>query len=139
MTSLTPPRIRLSQTAKNQLITLKRRTGIQQWNILCRWAFCLSLSVASKPNEADIKLDSNIEIDWETFAGEFNEDLYWALMKARCVRDEIALDQASINRQFILHIHRGISYLAFQKDIKSMKDLLLTSPGVDNVLRTDMV
>jgi hypothetical protein len=26
-----------------QLIRLKTRTGITQWNILCRWAFCLSL------------------------------------------------------------------------------------------------
>ena len=36
--------IRLSSQAKEQLIRLKTRTGIQQWNILCRWAFCLSLA-----------------------------------------------------------------------------------------------
>jgi len=36
-----PPidRIRLSQTAKDQLTKLKRITKIDQWNILCRWAF----------------------------------------------------------------------------------------------------
>jgi DNA sulfur modification protein DndE len=29
--------VRISEKAKNQLITLKRRTGIQNWNTLCRW------------------------------------------------------------------------------------------------------
>ena len=30
--------IRLSKQAKNQLIKLKRVTGIEHWNVLCRWA-----------------------------------------------------------------------------------------------------
>ena len=30
--------IRLSQHAKDQLIKLKRVTGIDHWNELCRWA-----------------------------------------------------------------------------------------------------
>jgi DNA sulfur modification protein DndE len=30
---------RLSAQAKEQLIRLKTRTGITQWNVLCRWAF----------------------------------------------------------------------------------------------------
>ncbi|WP_435947067.1 DndE family protein [Dryocola sp. BD586] len=29
--------VRLSEKAKQQLITLKRRTGIENWNVLCRW------------------------------------------------------------------------------------------------------
>ncbi len=41
-----PPldRVRISQAAKDQLIKLKRVTKIDQWNILCRWAFCRSLA-----------------------------------------------------------------------------------------------
>ena len=35
--------VRISEKGKTQLITLKRRTGIQNWNVLCRWAFCISL------------------------------------------------------------------------------------------------
>ena len=35
--------VRTSEKGKTQLITLKRRTGIQNWNVLCRWAFCISL------------------------------------------------------------------------------------------------
>ena len=36
-----PPidRIKLSQSARDQLIKLKRITKIDQWNVLCRWAF----------------------------------------------------------------------------------------------------
>ena len=117
-------RIRLSQKAKDQLSTLKRRTGIGQWNILCRWAFCLSLSEASPPKEIDIKLDSNIDIAWDTFTGSDYEDLYLALLKTRCIRDQIDIDQTTLNRQFILHLHRGIGYLVSQKNIKSVQDLL---------------
>jgi DNA sulfur modification protein DndE len=31
--------VRLSQQAKDQLARLKGKTGIKNWNILCRWAF----------------------------------------------------------------------------------------------------
>jgi DNA sulfur modification protein DndE len=41
--------IRLSEQAKNQLITLKRRTGVSQWNVLCRWAVCRSLAEPGRP------------------------------------------------------------------------------------------
>ena len=41
--------VRLSNQAKEQLIRLKTRTGIQQWNILCRWALCLSLKELTPP------------------------------------------------------------------------------------------
>ena len=36
--------VRLSQRGKEQLIKLKRVTGIKQWNVLCRWALCVSLA-----------------------------------------------------------------------------------------------
>ena len=40
--------------AKEQLIRLKTRTGIPQWNILCRWAFCLSLAEPTPPTPIEI-------------------------------------------------------------------------------------
>ena len=43
--------IRLSSQARDQLIRLKSRTGIQQWNILSRWAFGLSLRETTPPGE----------------------------------------------------------------------------------------
>ncbi len=41
--------VKVSTQAKEQLIRLKTRTGIPHWNVLCRWAFCLSLRQPSPP------------------------------------------------------------------------------------------
>lgn len=102
--------VKISQKAKDQLITLKRRTGLEQWNILCRWAFCASLAEESVPPAADIVTDSNVEMDWRTFGGPEYE-LYLALLKERCRRDELPLDEDTLQKYFKLHLHRGIGYL----------------------------
>ena len=102
--------VKVSEKAKIQLVTLKRRTGIENWNILCRWAFCLSLKEKnSLPNE-NIITDSSIEMTWKTFTGG-EEDLYLALLLQRAKEDDVTLDKQSINHYFKLHLHRGISYL----------------------------
>ena len=46
--------IRLSQQAKDQLSRLKGKTGIKNWNILCRWALCYSLSEKTIPTDIPI-------------------------------------------------------------------------------------
>jgi DNA sulfur modification protein DndE len=102
--------IRLSQRAKDQLVKLKRDTGIMQWNVLCRWAFCVSLAEPSTPPDAQIPADSNVEMDWKTFAGEY-ADVYWALLQERCQKDTRQTDAHSVNKCFRLHLHRGIGYL----------------------------
>lgn len=102
--------VRLSEKAKQQLITLKRRTGIDNWNVLCRWAFCMSLAEKSIPPYEDIATDSSVEMTWKTFAGE-NADIYLALLKFRVNNDFGKISQHDLNLQFKLHIHRGISYL----------------------------
>ncbi len=102
--------IRLSQKAKDSLIKLKRTTGIQNWNVLCRWAFCMSLKEPSVPPAMDHPADSNVEMTWRIFAGGHG-DLYWALLKQRCRKDGVELDDSNLHQQFRLHLHRGISYL----------------------------
>src|ERR671936_274809 len=62
--------IRLSAQAREQLIRLKTRTTIPQWNILCRWAFCLSLRQPAPPTPVEIPADSNVEMTWQVFDGE---------------------------------------------------------------------
>ena len=69
--------IRLSQQARDQLITLKRRTGIAHWNVLCRWALCRSLAEPAKPPAIKLTLDSNVEMNWRTFGGDLG-DVLWA-------------------------------------------------------------
>ena len=54
--------VRLSTQAKEELIRLKTRTCIPHWNVLCRWAFCLSLRQTSSPRSLDIPSDSNVEM-----------------------------------------------------------------------------
>jgi DNA sulfur modification protein DndE len=115
--------IRVSSQAKDQLIRLKTRTGVDQWNILCRWAFCLSLAEATPPTPVDIPADSNVEMSWHVFGGEQHE-LYLAVLKERCASDGLDLSSETLNRQFRLHLHRGISYLATPSKIRSITDLI---------------
>jgi DNA sulfur modification protein DndE len=125
--------IRLSSHAKDQLIRLKMRTGITQWNVLCRWAFCLSLREPTPPSPIDIPADSNVEMSWQVFGGEYHE-IYLALLKERCAQDGLELTDDVIAQQFRLHLHRGISYLATPNAVRSIADLiaLCFEPAVPN-------
>lgn len=102
--------VRLSEKAKQQLITLKRRTGLENWNVLCRWAFCLSLAEPSIPPHEDIVTDSSVDMSWKTFAGEYSE-VYLSLIKKRAFNDYGATFEDLLPYYFRLHLHRGISYL----------------------------
>ncbi len=116
-------RIRLSQTAKDQLLKLKRHTKIDQWNILCRWGFCRSLAEPSKPSPVPIPSDSNLEMNWRIFAGEMSDILLLAL-KQRCYNDGLEINKETLATQFRLHLHRGIGYLAGDPNIKKIEDLM---------------
>ena len=115
---------KLSNQAKEQLIRLKTRTGIEHWNILCRWAFCTSLKEVTPQTPVEHPSDSNVEMTWQTFGGEHHE-LYMALLKERCERDGLnSSDDSILSQQLRLHIHRGISYLATPNAIKGIHDLI---------------
>jgi DNA sulfur modification protein DndE len=115
--------VRVSSQAREQLIRLKTRTGIAHWNVLCRWAFCLSLRQPSPPAPLDIAADSNVEMDWQMFGGEAQE-LYLAVLKERCEQDGLGTGEDVLARQFRLHLHRGIGYLAAPHVIRSISDLI---------------
>ena len=87
--------IRLSQQSKDKLSRLKGKTGIKNWNILCRWALCYSLQEKTIPTDVAIAADSNLESDDETVA-----------------------------KYFTLNLERGIGYLSGTGFIKSVEDLL---------------
>ena len=115
--------IRLPNQSKDKLSRLKGRTGIQNWNILCRWALCFSLSENTVPTDFELPADSNVEMSWHTFAGEYHE-IYDAIIKARCIRDGLPTDEDTLAKYFKLHLNRGIAYLAGTNVIKSIDDLL---------------
>lgn len=115
--------VRLSSQAKDQLARLKAKTGIQQWNVLCRWALVASLRVPTPPTPTDVPADSNVEMTWQTFGGDAHE-LYLAVIKERCVRDGLGYTDEVVARQFRLHLHRGIGYLATPGAVRSVAELL---------------
>ena len=123
-----PPtdRVRLSQTAKEQLIKLKRVCKIDQWNILCRWALCRSLAEPTPPSPVPIKTDSNVEMNWKIFGGDMADILVVAL-KVRCHLDGLKLDSETLETQFRLHLHRGIAYLAGDPNIRSLESLITST------------
>ncbi|MDY7015384.1 MAG: DNA sulfur modification protein DndE [Cyanobacteriota bacterium] len=120
-----PPveRFRLSQTAKDRLIKLKRCTKIDQWNILCRWAFCRSLAEPTVPSPVPIPADSNVELTWRVFGGEWS-DFFLLALEQRCKNDGLATDTETLATQFRLHLHRGIGYLAGDPNLKKIEDLI---------------
>lgn len=115
--------VRLSQQAKDQLVRLKRTTGIKNWNTLCRWALTLSLQDPTPPLVRDISTDSNVEMSWKTFAGAYG-DVYIALLKQRCLADGQEPTEENVSRALAIHVHRGIGYLAGRQGLKSIGDLI---------------
>lgn len=115
--------IKLSNHSKDRLSRLKGKTGIQNWNVLCRWALYYSLGENTIPTDLSIPSDSNVEMSWFTFAGEYSE-LYEALIKAWCVNKGLPTDEETISKYFKLHLERGISYLSGTNFIKNIEDLL---------------
>lgn len=117
--------VRLSEKAKGQLITVKKNTKIDNWNVLCRWALMLSLKEESIPPHEDIVTNSNVEMTWKVFGGEFS-DIYLAMLRQRIKTDFGEIDEDELGYHFKLHLHRGISYLSgHAKSLHNLIDLVL--------------
>ncbi len=115
--------IRLSSNARNQLITLKRRTGLTQWNELCRWALCRSLTEPSPPSKFEPdSAGAGVEMTWKVFTGAHSE-IYAALLEERCRTDGLPIDEETLSRQLRLHLHRGIGYLFGDQAVKDIAGL----------------
>lgn len=109
-------RIRLSSIAKNQLSSIKRKTGIEHYNIICRHALCLSLANPSIPPAEIFNFNGGIDIDWKTFSGG-NEVLYHNLILIRLLSDSEDINIENVRQSVSRHVHRGLSYLASKVEI----------------------
>ena len=100
--------VRVTERGKQQLIQLKRKTGIENWNVLCRWALVYSLADPTIPPREEFDSFSNIEIGWRTFGGK-QADLYEAIFRQRAKSDKV--DDSELHLWFVIHLHRGISFM----------------------------
>lgn len=124
-------RIKLNAAARNQLVTLKRRTGIEHNNAICRHALCLSLANPSVPPSESFSFNGGIEIDWRTLTGG-EEALYHNLLAARLISEGRRVTDEAIRQTFLLHVHRGLSYLVSRRDgdlLIEMAKSLATAEG----------
>ena len=115
--------IKFSKKEKEKLIRIKAKTGIGAWNVLARWALCVSLADPSIPFGPDIPSDSNVEMSWATFGGEY-QDVYDSLFRERCRLDNIPSNPQSIAKYFRLHLQRGINALSARTGPKDVVELL---------------
>jgi DNA sulfur modification protein DndE len=101
--------IKLSEKQKQQLVRLKSKTGIENWNVLCRWALCMSLAEKSLPPLEDIPSDSNVEMSWKVFAGEY-ADVYLAVLRESYKKQSTHRVGVQFGDFVKLHLNRGISF-----------------------------
>jgi DNA sulfur modification protein DndE len=62
-------------------------------------------------------------MSWPVFGGDAHE-IYLAMLKERCERDGLGSSDELLARQFRLHLHRGIGYLAAPQAVRSIADLI---------------
>ena len=115
--------IRLSQQSRDQLIRLKRITGIDSWNVLCRWAFCLSIADKNPPPRSKLGGDGAVEMTWKTFAGEY-ADIYLAMLIHRAREEARPGNRESLSELVRVHITRGIGFLTARRQLNGISDLL---------------
>ena len=115
--------IRFVETDRDLLARIKRTTGIKGFNTLCRWAFCMSLADPNPTSVDPLGTRSNLEIEWNTFAGTYG-DVYWALLVQRAYEDGIPRTDDALQREFNRHLHRGIGLLANIAQKPTVRDLV---------------
>lgn len=111
-------RLRFSVEADTWLKVLKSRTGVTP-NLLCRMAFCLSLSEPGLPSDVSGEPESQREINRYTLLGEYDV-LFEALLRQRLAADGLA--DADLDDHFRRHMHRGIALLSSRT--RSLPDLM---------------
>jgi len=113
-------RFRVSIKGRDILIKLKRNTGLEHWNEICRVALCRSLATPTAPQKPNKTGDSSIEMDWKTFAGEYHEE-FAALILLRANQDGIDLTKKeALAEYFRAHLERGIANMQNTKSISTL-------------------
>ncbi len=107
-------KVRLSSKEKNSIVRMKGKTGLDNWNVFARWAFCYSLSLDDEVIfTPDDKLD--IEMTWMIFAGK-NFKIYQDLLMQECLRLNLKLTKSNLTKVLRFHLRNGINKMFGQID-----------------------
>ena len=114
---------RVSARGREVLIKIKRRTGLEHWNEICRVAICRSLSNRTPPPKFTAGGESPVEMEWKTFAGGISSELS-ALILLRAKADGIDIhSKDTLAVYFRAHLERGIASLQNVRSIAEMVNL----------------
>ena len=113
-------RVRLTISERSLLSKLKSRTGIDNWNIFARWAFCYSIGKASEINLNEEDGEYGVEMSWVVFSGK-NYKIYQDLLIQECGRLRLKPTKTNLNKVLRAHLRNGIRQIFTQT--KSLDDL----------------
>jgi len=121
--------LRLGKQSRDNLIKIKRITGIEHWNIICRWALFVSLREPTRPVAPPETAEGGVEIAWKVFAGDLS-DVLTSLIRMRLHSDQNTTEnEAAVALR--AHVTRGLGYLASGTETKSISDFVTRwVPGV---------
>jgi DNA sulfur modification protein DndE len=122
--------VRISSRGREILIKIKRNTGIDRWNEICRVALCHSLANKSRPPKAQKSWDSAIEIEWKTFSGELSDVLASAVLFRAKVDGIDVTKKDGLSDYFRAHLERGISAIQNSKGIAGYVEAMVNSDAV---------
>ncbi|MEO1672322.1 MAG: DNA sulfur modification protein DndE [Cyanobacteria bacterium J06631_2] len=130
-------RLRFSEKTRYQIINIKTKTQIPTYAAICRWGICYSLAQNTVPSPIPQVFDSNLEITWSTFVGDTGAIIPAAVIQF-CHQHNLPLDSESIERQFELHLARGIAYLVGLKlsGIEELVGLALVDRSIKPKIET---
>lgn len=113
-------RVKLTIGERTLLSRLKNPTGIDNWNIFARWAFCYSIGKGSEIDLNEQDGEYGVEMSWVVFSGK-NYKLYQDLLTQECERLELKLTKPNLNKVLRAHLRNGIKQIFTQT--KSLDDL----------------
>jgi DNA sulfur modification protein DndE len=125
--------VRVSAKGRESLIKIKRRTGLEHWNEICRVALCQSLANLNPPTTPTGMGESSIDMDWKTFAGPYSAEFTLAIT-LRAKADGVNLTSEDALADYVkAHLERGIASLQNVKslmEVSAALDLELKAPNV---------
>lgn len=102
--------LKITDRGRDLLIKLKRITGLEHWNEICRIAFCFSLRDQSVPPPYEQVAERKVVIEWKVFAGD-QSNLYAGLLVLRHHHDRRLGFKGTTEECLRRHVQRGLGSL----------------------------